>query len=1104
MKIESEKDLELIREDYSKRLYYPEAVKVNIGMASCGIAAGAKASFDKAVQEFPSGNGVHISQTGCIGFCELEPLVEILGSGKPRVIYKNITEDKIIEIIKDYNKDTFNEKWILGQMRDPRSFLEDDIQNPLSDITPIDGIPFLEDIPFYHKQVKIALRNCGYIDPDSIEEYIAKDGYFAFLKALNEMRPKDIIEQIKTSGLRGRGGGGFPAGIKWETCAKHDGERYIICNADEGDPGAYMDRSILEGDPHSVLEGMLIAALAIGSSQGFIYVRNEYPLAVKRLVSAIKSAEKYGLIGENIAGSDFDFKIKISTGAGAFVCGESTALMASLEGQVGRPRAKYVHTVEKGFRQSPSNLNNVETYANVPAIILKGADNYAKLGTRYSKGTKVFSLVGKIKNTGLVEVPMGTSLKEIVFDIGGGVPNNRQFKAVQTGGPSGGCIPEQFLNLDVDFDELTKVGSIMGSGGMIVMDQDTCMVDVARYFLDFLKEESCGQCNPCREGITAMLDILTDICNGNGKEGDIELLEELGMMIQKFSLCGLGTSAPNPVLTTILYFRDEYETHIRDKKCPAGVCKELFHYEIDPEACMACQPPCKMACPVGVDAHGYINLIEDGKYKEAVELIRKELPFPGILGRVCTHPCEVSCHRADVDDAIAICELKRFVADQVDINSLPVPEIEYKDEKVAIIGSGPAGLSCAYFLAMEGYRSTVFEALPVAGGMLRAGIPSYRLPRDVLDAEIAAVERLGVEIKVDSPIDRTFGIDKLLEHGYKSVFIGVGAHKGLKLRIPGEDKYPTVKDCVLFLREINMGLEKALDGSVVTIGGGYSAIDCARTALRMGAAESHIVYRRTRNEMLADDHEIAQAIEEGVQIHFLVAPLSIEGEDGKLKGLKCIRTRLTEPDSTGRRKPVPVEGSEFFIECDHIVPAIGQEPELSFIDESSGVQVSKWNLLEINSANMMTNRDGVFAGGDAVTGPATVVEAVEAGKTAAHYITAYLKGEELPSKWEDDGVRIDDWSKVVETVPSAKRASTPTSDPLKRRSNFQEVNLAFSEEEARKEAQRCLNCGACYRKCPQEAIVAEGMNPRRIEQEKCIKCGICYYDACKHDAILIK
>jgi NADH:ubiquinone oxidoreductase subunit F (NADH-binding)/(2Fe-2S) ferredoxin len=596
MKIQSVKDLEQIRQDYSQRLYYPEAVKVNIGMASCGIAAGAKASFDRAIQEFPNGNGISISQTGCIGFCEVEPLVEILGPGKPRVMYKNITEDKILETIQDYNEGNFNKKWILGQMRDPRSVLEDDIENPLANVTPIEGIPFLEEIPFYQKQVKIALRNCGYIDPDSIEEYIAKDGYLGFLRALNEMTPKEIIQQIKASGLRGRGGGGFPAGIKWETCARHEGDRYIICNADEGDPGAYMDRSILEGDPHSILEGMLIAALGIGSSQGFIYVRNEYPLAVKRLVLAIKEAVKYGLLGDNIAGSDFNFNIKISTGAGAFVCGESTALMASLEGQVGRPRAKYVHTVEKGFRQNPSNLNNVETYANVPAILLKGADNFTKMGTTNSKGTKVFSLVGKIKNTGLVEVPMGISLKDIVFDIGGGVPRKKKFKAVQTGGPSGGCIPEQFLNLDVDFDELTKVGSMMGSGGMIVMDQDTCMVDVARYFLDFLTEESCGQCNPCREGILAMLDILTDICAGNGKDGDIELLEELGMMIQKFSLCGLGTSAPNPVLTTILYFREEYEAHIRHKKCPAGVCKPLFYYELDEEACNGCTL-CAKRCP---------------------------------------------------------------------------------------------------------------------------------------------------------------------------------------------------------------------------------------------------------------------------------------------------------------------------------------------------------------------------------------------------------------------------------------------------------------------------------------------------------------------------
>ncbi|MDH3355891.1 MAG: 4Fe-4S binding protein [Desulfobacteraceae bacterium] len=597
MKIESTADLEKIRQEYSNKLYYPDSTKVLFGMASCGIAAGAKTAFEKAMQEFPQGNGIQISQTGCLGFCEAEPLIEIVQTGKPRVIYQNITEEKIVDVIHSYLENDFKKtKWILGQVRDPRSLMEDQVENPIREFDPIEKIPFLEDTPFYHNQVKIALRNCGYIDPDSIEEYIARGGYFAFFRALFDHKPQEVIQIVKDSGLRGRGGGGFSAGVKWATCARHHGERYIICNADEGDPGAYMDRSILEGDPHSVLEGMLIAAIAIGSSHGYMYVRNEYPLAVKRLVTAIKQAEKFGLIGDNIAGTDFSFNVKISTGAGAFVCGESTALMASLEGQVGRPRAKYVHTVEKGFRNSPSNLNNVETYANVPAIISKGADWYAGMGTEGSKGTKVFSLVGKIKNTGLVEVPMGTTLRNIIYDIGGGVLKKKKFKAVQTGGPSGGCIPEKYLDLGVDFDELTKIGSIMGSGGMIVMDQDTCMVDVARYFLDFLKEESCGQCNPCREGIKRMLQILTSICEGHGEEGDIELLEELGDMVAKASLCGLGTSAPNPVITTINYFRDEYQAHIKDKKCSAGVCKNLFYYDIDEEACTGCRL-CAKKCP---------------------------------------------------------------------------------------------------------------------------------------------------------------------------------------------------------------------------------------------------------------------------------------------------------------------------------------------------------------------------------------------------------------------------------------------------------------------------------------------------------------------------
>ncbi|MBW1712434.1 MAG: 4Fe-4S binding protein, partial [Deltaproteobacteria bacterium] len=451
-------------------------------------------------------------------------------------------------------------------------------------------------IGFYSGQERIVLHNIGRIDPTDINDAFLAGAYQALAKVLSGMDPAQVIEEVKASGLRGRGGAGFPTGLKWESCAIQKGRRYVICNADEGDPGAFMDRSILEGDPHAVIEGMIIAAYAIGSSDGYVYVRQEYPLAVERLVTALRQAREYGLLGRNILGSGLDFDIKISTGAGAFVCGESTALMASLAGKVGRPRAKYVRSVEKGFRDSPSNLNNVETFANVPHIILKGGQWFASLGTDRSKGTKVFALTGDVNNIGLVEVPMGISLREIVFDLGGGLPGKKKLKAVQTGGPAGGCIPEKLMDLPVDFEHLSEAGSIMGSGGLIVMDENTCMVDVARYFIEFLVEESCGQCVPCREGLTQMLEILNRITQGQGREGDIELLEELGSVCQRFALCGLGTAAPNPVLSTIRYFRDEYQTHIRDKACLAGVCQNLFHYVIDPEACTGCMV-CARKCP---------------------------------------------------------------------------------------------------------------------------------------------------------------------------------------------------------------------------------------------------------------------------------------------------------------------------------------------------------------------------------------------------------------------------------------------------------------------------------------------------------------------------
>lgn len=578
-RLESQKALETYRKKLQKQRDPKRSVISLCAGSGCG-AYGTDEVKDALVKEI-SQNGlkgkVEIKVTGCHGFCEKGPIMVIHPEG---TFYSQVKAEDVPEIVAE----SLVKKELVERLL---------YKDPVSK----QRIAKEADVPFYSHQYRLIFGNNGFIDPTLIDDYIAMDGYSALPKALFDMNPEEIIDTIKKSGLRGRGGGGFPTGIKWASCRKAHGEpKYVMCNADEGDPGAYMDRSLLEGNPHSVLEGMVIGAYAIGSNEGFIYVRNEYPLAVKNIDIAIKQAEAYGLLGKNILGSGFDFNVKISRGGGAFVCGESSALMKSLEGLVGRPRAKYIHTVEKGYRDLPSTLNNVETWANVPVIINKGADFYASIGTEKSKGTKIFSLVGKVKNTGLVEVPMGTSLRTIIYDIGGGILKNKQFKAVQTGGPSGGCVPEQLLDLPVDFEKLTQAGSMMGSGGMIVMDQDNCMVDVARYFLEFLQEESCGQCVPCREGITRLLQVLTDICAGNGKDGDIELLENVADTLHKLSLCALGGTAANPVLTTLLYFRNEYLEHIYDKKCRAGVCKGLFYYEIDPEKCNGCHV-CFRKCP---------------------------------------------------------------------------------------------------------------------------------------------------------------------------------------------------------------------------------------------------------------------------------------------------------------------------------------------------------------------------------------------------------------------------------------------------------------------------------------------------------------------------
>ncbi|MCG2737146.1 MAG: NADH-quinone oxidoreductase subunit NuoF [Candidatus Methanoperedenaceae archaeon] len=521
---------------------------------------------------------VDIRTTGCHGYCDRGPIALIFPQG---IFYQRLTVKDVDEIIEE----------TIQNGRTVERLIYSDTEGKI--------IENEDEIPFYKRQMQLVLKDNRRIDPHSIEDYIALGGYSALAKVLGGMKPLDVINEIKRSGLRGRGGGGFPTGIKWESTRNAPGEeKYVICNADEGDPGAFMDRSILEGNPHSVLEGMIIGAYAIGSHEGYVYVRNEYPLAVKNITIAIQQAQELGILGDNILGSGFGFDVRINRGGGAFVCGESTALMASLEGKPGEPRAKYIHTSEKGLWDKPSNLNNVETWANVPLIINNGSSWFSSIGTESSKGTKVFSLVGKINNTGLVEVPMGITLREIIYDIGGGIPGGRAFKAVQTGGPSGGCIPESLLDLPVDYERLTEVGSMMGSGGMIVMDEGTCMVDIARYYINFLQEESCGKCVPCREGLFRLGEILTDITKGRGKLEDIQLIEDLSGMMKDASLCGLGTTAPNPVMSTLNYFRDEYIAHIRDGKCPAGVCRELITFSIDEDNCTGCGV-CLKNCPSG-------------------------------------------------------------------------------------------------------------------------------------------------------------------------------------------------------------------------------------------------------------------------------------------------------------------------------------------------------------------------------------------------------------------------------------------------------------------------------------------------------------------------
>jgi NADH-quinone oxidoreductase subunit F len=1002
------------------------------GIATCGVAAGAAELLEAVERELEEmGTEAALVPVGCIGTCYLEPLMDIEKPGRARIVYGQVTPEKARAILRSYLRDD-----------DPRPDLA---LGTLGDSS-VPGIPRFFDLPMLKPQVRIVTRNLGLINPEDIDHYLAVGGYEGLQRALGT-EPEAVIEEITRSGLRGRGGAGFPTGQKWRYARGAPGSpKYLICNADEGDPGAFMDRSVLEGDPHSVLEGMLIAAYAIGAGEGYVYVRSEYPLAIKRLTVAMKQMRDYGLLGTDILGSGFSFDIQIKEGAGAFVCGEETALIASIEGKRGMPNPRPPFPATSGLWGKPTNINNVETLANVPAILTRGADWFAGFGTERSAGTKTFALTGKVERSGLIEVPMGMTLGEVIFGVGGGILGDLRFKAVQTGGPSGGCLPARLANLPIDYEALAEAGSIMGSGGLVVLDENTCIVDMARYFLTFTQRESCGKCPPCRLGTRQMLAILEDICAGKGRPQDIQLLQELGSAVKAASLCGLGQSAPNPVLSTIRYFREELAAHIHERRCSAAACWGLF------------RAPCEHTCPAGVNVPIYVTHIAAGEFEEALDVIKQTMPFAGVCGRVCHHPCETRCMRSQTDDPVAIRALKRFAADAVMSGGrgARVEAAPFNGHQVAVIGGGPAGLTAAWELARRGYRVKLYEALPVLGGMLAAGIPEYRLPRDMLRREIDEILALGVEAETGVRVGRDIPFQEILGGDYDAVFVAIGAWRGARLGVPGED-LPGVIQAIDLLREANLAAEDqaaslpALGERVAVVGGGNAAMDAARTAVRLGCKEVRLLYRRTRHEMPAQAEEIEEAINEGVRMHFLAAPRRILGAH-RVEAIECAEMRLSGFDESGRWRPVAVEGGEFSLPVDTVILAVGQQ-----VDPTTGlpVPVSDRGRLVVDPDTLQTTLPGVYAGGDAVTGPATVIDAIAHGLRAARAIDYQVRGVvPTPVVLADPHPAPADDEEIVERrrVPHARLAVD------ERLRGFSEVELCYSAEAALEEAGRCLRC----------------------------------------------
>jgi len=1020
----------------------PPRPRIAVGMGTCGSGNGAEAVMHALAEAIDArGLDIDLVRTGCFGFCAEEPLVNVRLPGQPLVILRQVRVNHVEKILADVAAKSVPADLALCRIED---------WNHLTSFVRYGAgfseIPLWNEVPFFRGQKKIVLRNAGLINPDDIEEYIAVGGYQALYKVLIDGTPETANEQIKQSKLRGRGGAGYSTGLKWEFLRKAVAARkFLICNADEGDPGAYMNRNEIESDPHALIEGMAIGAHITGATDGVIYIRAEYPLAVHQLQLAIAQAREYGMLGKNILGRGFNFDIEVVEGAGAFVCGEETALIASLEGRAGRPRPRPPFPAQKGLWGYPTNINNVETWFNIAPIIACGPAWFAETGSGASAGTKVFSLVGKIKNTGLVEMPLGTPLGTFVHAVGGGSLAGHPVKAVQTGGPSGGCIPPDLFDTAVDYESLGKLGAIMGSGGMVVMDEDNCMVDVARYFIQFTRSESCGKCTPCRVGLDQALRILTRITKGQGREEDLAALDELGRMIRDTSLCGLGQTAPNSLLTTLRHFHDEFEDHIRAGRCKAGACQDLA------------LSPCENSCPLHMNIPRFLQLYKEGRLDDAFLSVIMDNPLPASTGRVCQHPCDNRCRRETVDEAVNMREVHRLIADEVLLTdrfdataaSIVARKLGATGRKTAVVGAGPAGLTAAFYLALLGHEVTVYEAHGEPGGMLRFALPEYRLPKAALDREIEIIRRLGVKFVFNVQVGEQLALNDL-DAEFDAVFLSIGTWKESWVYLPGTELLG-VRPALPFLEGVATDRAMAIGDHVVVIGGGNAAIDSARTAVRMGA-QATVVYRRERKDMPAIEEEVDAAEQEGVKFMFLAAPHRILGEHGEVKGIEVVKTRLGEFDPSGRRRPILTDEVRK-IRCSAVILAVGEAVDRDFC-RASGLSLKESGVLDVNRYSLETSREKFYAGGDLVSGASNISNAMGFGKEAARHIDAQLSGgarfEAILPKFTYD-------QRAPDPDP-CRRHRAHELPPGARRKTFAEAVEALRPEEAARESARCLRC----------------------------------------------